>query len=136
MVSSHFSRILLTYKGKILLTFTENNPNALQNVLWHFIGGVKQKDKSEEETITKLVEKETSIKLVSIEFLSSQGFDNSTEHFYSAKLTDENVNNMERAEGQIINFFTLSEIEKLPLSISTQLFISKHKDLLENMRNS
>ena len=136
MISSHFSRILLTYKGKVLLTFTENDPNALQNVIWHFIGGLRQKNKSEEETITKLVEEETSIKLVSVEFLSSQNLDNSIEHYYCAKLTDEDVNNMKRAEGQLINFFTFSEIEKLPLSTSTKLFISKHRDFLENIRNS
>ena len=135
-MSSHFSRILLTYKGKVLLTFRESNPNALQNILWHFIGGMKQKDKSEEETITQLVERETSIKLVSVEFLSSESVENSIEHHYCAKLTDEDVNNMERGEGQLINFFTFSEIEKLPLSTSTKLFISKHRDFLENIRNS
>ncbi len=136
MISPHFSRILLTYKGKVLLTVTENNPNALQNVIWRFIGGMKQKNKSQEETITKLVEKETSIKLVSVEFLSSESVENSIEHHYCAQLTDEDVNNMERAEGQLINFFTFSEIEKLPLSASTKLFITKHRDFLENIRNS
>ena len=119
-----------------MLTFRESNPNALQNILWHFIGGMKQKDKSEEETITKLVERETSIKLVSVEFLSSESVENSIEHHYCAKLTDEDVNNMERAEGQLINFFTFSEIEKLPLSASTKLFITKHRDFLEKIHNS
>ena len=120
----------------MLLTVTENNPNALQNVIWHFIGGLKQKDKSEAETITRLVERETSIKLVSVEFLSSQSLDDSIEHYYSAKLTDEDVNKMERTEGQLINFFTSSEIERLALTSSTKHFISKHKELLENIRNS
>lgn len=135
MTSSHSSRILLTYKGKILLTVTENNPNALQNIIWHFIGGLRQKNKSEKETITRLVEQETSIKLVSVELLSSENLDDSIEHYYCAKLTDQDVNNMERAEGQLINFFTVSELEKLPLSTSTKHFISKHKDFLASIHN-
>ena len=117
----------------MLLTFKEKNPIVVQKAPWQFIGGLRQKNKSEEETITRIVERETSIKLESVEFLSSQSVDDSIEHFYSAKLTDKDVNNMERLEGQTINFFAVSEIEKLPLSSSTQLFIAKHRDFLESV---
>jgi ADP-ribose pyrophosphatase YjhB (NUDIX family) len=136
VINSHFTRILLTYKGKVLLTIKESHPNVLQKTFWHFIGGLTQKNKSEEETITKIVEKETSIKLESVELLSTQDTDTSTEYYYCAKLSDENVNNMQRAEGQLINFFAFSELDKLSLSNSTRQFISKHRDVLDNIRNN
>lgn len=126
-----FTFILLTYRGKILLTTQENNLIALKNFLWNFIGGVKEQNKSELETITKLVESETGIKLPSVHFLSKQRIKDITEYFYWAELTDDNVNNIERGEGRLINFYSFSEIKKLLLTDSTKLFISKHHDLLE-----
>ena len=130
-----FALILLTYKGKVLLTFQGDNSNVLNNAIWHFIGGIKQKNKSEIETITKLVERETGIKLASVDFLSKQSLKDISEHLYWAKLTDDNVNNMDRGEGQLINFYSVAELENLCLSTSTKHFISKHSELLKNIRN-
>ncbi|EKD64962.1 MAG: hypothetical protein ACD_50C00231G0006 [uncultured bacterium] len=126
-----FTFILLKYRGKILLTAKENNLIDLKNFLWNFIGGVKEQNKSELETIIKLVENETGIKLPSAHFLSRQRIKDITEYFYFAELSDDNVNNMERLEGRLISFYSFSEIKKLLLTDSTKLFISKHGDILE-----
>lgn len=108
------------------------NPNIITDAFWHFIGGLKLKNKSVQETAAKFVERETGIKLAGVDFLSIEELDDTEEYFYSAKLTDDNVNNMERANGQILNFFTLRELENLPLAAATKLFISKHRDKLES----
>ncbi len=131
-----FTSILLTYKGKVLLTFRESTPNIINNAIWHFIGGIKQKNKSEKETITKIIEKETGIKLTSVEFLLKQDIENITEHFYGAKLTDQDVNNMQRGEGQLINFYSISELKNLSLAPSTKHFISKYPELLEDFHRN
>lgn len=100
---------------------------------WSFIGGIKEKNKSFEETIYRDVERETSIRLNRVELVSDVLYNNSRKHFYFAKLTDENVNDMKRSEGQTLDFFSLRELERLNLSASTKFFVVKHRDLLEQV---
>lgn len=111
--------ILLTYKGKILLTHKNTNP-TLPN-FWSFLG-------------LKSAEKETSVKLKSVELLESDSY-KSGDSFYHATLSDDNVNNIKRNEGQTLNFFTLKEIKKLSLTTIAQEFLEKHEDFLQNNQN-
>lgn len=103
---------------------------------WSFIGGVKENNKSSEETIYRDVERETSIKLKGVELVSDVFYNNSRKHFYFAKLTDENVNDMKREDGQTLDFFNLRELDRLNLTASTKLFVVKHRDLLEQAYSS
>ena len=128
------SLILLTYKGKVLLMHRNVLPNILQINDWSFIGGTKEKNKSFEETIYKDVERETSIKLEKVELLSDPINSDNRKHFYHAKLTDKNVNDIKRGDGQTLDFFTLRELERLHLSESTKLFIVKYRNLLEQVQ--
>lgn len=108
-----------------------SSPLVIKDKLWCFIGGSKQKNKSVEDSISKLVEKETSVKLSSVEFLSTDLIDEQMSYFYHANLTDDNVNNIKRENDKIFNFFSFREIKKLTLTPATKLFISKHLDILE-----
>jgi ADP-ribose pyrophosphatase YjhB (NUDIX family) len=92
---------------------------------------IKEKNKSFEETIYRDVERETSIKLERVELLSDPINNDRRNHFYHAKLTDENVNDMKREDGQALDFFTFRELNRLNLSALTKLFVAKHRDLLE-----
>lgn len=131
------SLILLTYKGKVLLKLQNYTPaqqdkkTLAQQNIWCFISGSKEKNKSFEESISSSVERETSVRLRTIEFIASPLFNDIRKYFYHAKLTDENVNNINRSNGQILQFFTLKELEKLNLTVSTRLFIAEHRSLLE-----
>ena len=125
--------ILLTYKGKVLLMHRNTQPNILEIKDWCFIGGVKEKHKSFEETICRDVERETSIRLKEVELLSDGLYSDEKKHFYHAELTDENVNDIKRGEGQALDFFTLRELERLNLSPSTKLFVEKHWGLLKQI---
>lgn len=130
------SLILLTYKGKVLLMHRNSMPSLSKISDWSFIGGVKDKNKSSEETIYRDVERETSIKLERVELVSDVLYNNSRRHFYFARLTDENVNDMKREDGQTLDFFNLRELDRLNLSASTKLFVVKHRDLLEQVYSS
>ena len=124
--------ILLTYKGKVLLTMMRDSRQALlKQGTWSFICGLKEGNESLEESIVREVKGETHITLFGVEFLSSQLYEDRTNYLYHAALTDDNVNNIERDEGRSLDFFSVQELEKLPLTPSTKLFIEKHKDLLE-----
>lgn len=130
------SLILLTYKGKMLLMYRSNHPAVLAQKIWCLIGGQKEKNESFEEAIFRKVEREISIKLAKIEFLSSFLYGNKTEYLYHAILTDDNVNNIKRGDGQYLEFFTLQELGKLTLTASARLFTSKYKNLFEkNLSN-
>lgn len=114
--------ILLTYKGKALLMYKMNSPIDSKEHEWCFIGGRKDEKESFEEALTRRVEKEANIKIEDVEFVS--------ENCYHARLTDDNVNNIKRGEGQLLDFFTIGEVRKLHLSGPTQQFISKHAALI------
>jgi hypothetical protein len=88
---------------------------------WCCIGIDKKDNEKLEKTLTKIVEKETNIKIDRIEFVS--------DNYYHARLTDENVNNIQRDELQLLNFFTASEINNLALSSSTKQFLDQHQSL-------
>jgi len=119
---NHLSLILLTYKGKVLLMHKTNGPRDEENHPWSFIGETREKKESFENALARRVEKETGIKIENVEFVS--------ESCYHARLTDENVNNIQRAENQLLDFFSPKELDKLSLSKLTQQFISKLDSLV------
>jgi len=116
------SLILLTYKGKILLMHKQKSVIDEENHPWCFIGGIKGNKESFENALSRTVEKETGIKIENVEFVS--------EFCYHAKLTDDNVNKIQRAENQLLDFFTLKEVKKLFLSGETAKFIFNHARLI------
>ncbi len=116
--------ILLTYKGKALLLYRSENPLDQGQREWSFIEGIKGVEESFEQALFRKVEGEASIKIKGIEFISR--------HFYHARLTDDNVNSIVRGEGQLLNFFTLAELQKLSLSPSSREFVSNYGNLIGN----
>jgi len=116
------SLILLTYKGKALLMYKKSSPMDEEKHAWCFIGGIRENRESFENAMARKVEKEMGIKIEKVEFVS--------ESCYHARLTDDNVNKIKRAEGQLLDFFTLKEAGKLSLSSTTAQFISKHSALI------
>lgn len=116
------SLILLTYKGKALLMHKQKSVIDEEKHPWSFIGGIKENKESFEHAMSRRVEKEMGIKIENVEYVS--------ELCYHARLTDDNVNKIQRAENQLLDFFTLKELKNLFLSSLTVQFISKHSGLI------
>ena len=116
------SLILLTYKGKVLLMHKQKSVIDEEQHPWCLIGGIKGAKESFEKALSRRVENETGIKIDNIQFVS--------EFCYHAELTDDNVNNIQRKEHQLFDFFNPKELNKLFLSNSTQQFISDHGSLI------
>jgi len=114
--------ILLTYKNKVLLMHKSSSSIDKEKHPWCLIGGIKEEKESFENAMSRRVEKEMGIKVEKVEFVS--------ESCYHARLTDDNVNKIQRAENQLLDFFTLGEVKKLFLSNTTAQFISKHSALI------
>lgn len=118
--------IVLTYKRKILLKRQEELISANKNT-WSFI----EKPNGDENTILKQVEKEMNITIPYATFLITC-FDNIIKrNFYHAGLTDNNVNQIKRHDGQELSFFSMKEIEMLNLSESSKLLFRKYKNMIE-----
>lgn len=114
--------ILLTYKGKALLMYKTDSPIDVEKHEWCFINGKRNEKESFEQALSRKVEKEANIKVNEVELVS--------ENFYHARLTDDNVNQIKRGERQLLDFFTLRDMQKLHLEASTKSFISKFGNLI------
>jgi NADH pyrophosphatase NudC (nudix superfamily) len=124
MDNSSSCLILLTYKGKVLLMHKQESVIDQEKHPWCFISGVRAKKESFETTLLRRVEFEMGIKIENVEYVS--------DFCYHAKLTDDNVNKIQRRENQLLDFFSPKELRNLFLSHPTKEFISKHRDLIIN----
>lgn len=127
------SLILLTYKEKILLMSWNYDFNVGVQKTWCMIGGKKEHNESFEETIIRKIKEEMNIEVNSIKFLLISPSDDKNIYFYHGKLTDNNVNYIERAEGQELQFFDLKELDKLQLATSTNFFFAQHRNAVEEL---
>ena len=120
----------------------ENNPMILESQVllrksaWKFVGGIREANESFQEAIVKRVFSITGLKLNGIEHLSTITTDKERKYLYHAKLTDKDVNNIERANGFLLQFFTIKEIDLLTLSTTTQIFVDRHREFIENVNMS
>jgi len=127
------SLILLTYKEKILLMIRNYVFNSGVQKTWCMIGGEKGNKESFEKAITRCIKEEMNIKISDVKLLLVAPTDNKNTYFYHGKLTDNNVNFIERSEGQEIQFFDLKELGKLQLATSADFFFTKNRNIVEEL---
>jgi ADP-ribose pyrophosphatase YjhB (NUDIX family) len=127
------SLILLTYKEKILLMIRGYVFNSGLKKTWCMIGGEKKGNESFEKTIVRKVKEEMNIKIGDVKLLLIEPSDNKNTYIFHGKLTDSNVNLIERSEGQELQFFDLKELNKLQLATSADLFFTQNKNIVEDL---
>lgn len=126
------SLILLTYKEKILLMIRNYVFNSGLQKTWCMIGGEKAQDESCEKTIIRKIKEEMNIKISDIKLLLVSSTENKNTYFYHGKLTDNNVNFIQRAEGQELQFFNLKELGKLQLAPPADYFFTQNKNIVQD----
>ncbi len=127
------SLILLTYKEKILLMIRNYVFNSGMQKIWCMVGGEKGNNESFEKTITRCIKEEMNIEIGDVKLLSVLPTDGKNTYFFHGKLTDNNVNLIQRAEGQELQFFDLKELGKLQLAASANLFFTQNRTTLEEL---
>lgn len=100
---------------------------------WCMIGGKKENNESCEKTITRCIKQEMNIKINDVKLLLVSPAGDKNTYFYHGKLTDGNVNLIERSEGQELQFFDLEELDKLHLAASANLFFTQNKNIVEEL---
>ena len=124
--------IILTYKGKILLLQQDDVLNNLPHNDWHFIERIKEKNKTPQETIMREVKRQTEVKLSEVSFVARISRNGNMTYLFHARLNDNNVDNLKRDEGKLLQFFTLQELKRLRLKESTKLFLPEYSAIIEN----
>lgn len=127
------SLIFLTYKEKILLMIRNYVFNSGLKKIWCMVGGKKENNESFDKTITRKIKEEMNIKISNVKLLLISPSHDSDIHFYHGKLTDNDVNLIERAEGQELQFFNLKELDKLQLASSANFFFTRHRNTVEEL---
>ena len=127
------SLVLLTYKEKILLMIRNYVFNSGAQKTWCMIGGEKGSNESFEKTIVRKIKEEMNIEISEVKLLSVAPSDNKNTYFYHGKLTDSNVNFIERAEGLELQFFDIKELDKLQLATSADLFFTQNRGIVEEL---
>lgn len=120
----------------MLLLQQDNILPTPNNNAWHFINKLKSKNSTAEKTIIQEVHKETGIALESVELLATIPADDTMQYLFHARLSDKHVNNIERAEGRILQFFGLKELSKLHIHPSTNMFFQENKEMIETLSAS
>ena len=133
------SLVLLTYKGKILLRLQESDPTLIGNNritaksnVWSFIGATISKNKTIKESIVEKVKRSTSIQLTNINYVKGITQDKNI-HYFHAELSDNNINNIVRKDGEVMQFFTLNEIDGLTLSMPSREFVDNFGAEIANL---
>lgn len=127
------SLILLTYKEKILLMIRDYDLTSRLKKIWCMIGGKKENNESFEKAIIRKIKEEMNIEVSNVKLLLISLSYGKDIHFYHGKLTDNNVNRIERAEGQELQFFNLKELDKLHLAASANHFFTQHRSAVEEL---
>lgn len=97
--------VLVMYKNKVLLSASDM---PMQKNEWNFI-------------------KKSTIRINSSIFKNNYIENSARQMVYYVKLTDENVNSLTRRNGQRLEFYSLTEIEKLSLSKQAALLFTEFK---------
>lgn len=126
---------LLTYKGKVLLLSKHNKPDVLSYNPWQFIEKEKSKHFSELDTIVREILKETKIKITELIPVPKDSSSETPEYVFHAQLTDVNVNTIQRGDESLLQFYSLSELQKLNLQESAKNIFTKYKSTLELLMN-
>lgn len=101
--------------------------------IWCMVGGEKGNSESFEKAITRCIKEEMNIEIGDVKLLSVLPTDSKNTYFFHGKLTDSNVNLIERSEGQELQFFDLKELDKLQLAASADLFFTQNKSTVEEL---
>ena len=105
--------------------------------LWRLISGEKEDPESFEQAICRKIKHTTKLELTNIQLLSpaahNKGRPYKGKHFYHGELTDNDVNSIERREGQRLEFFTLVELEKLTLTEATHGLLNEYRNAVEKL---
>ena len=116
----------------MLLLSPDIPTSSVPQFSWGLICGRKTDLESSEQTIQRKIKHATKLDLKNIKLLTTKLL-NKDEYIYHGELSDSDVNSMQRREGQRLEFYTLEELTKLPLSEPCEGFMEDYKETVEEL---
>ncbi|HLL60920.1 MAG TPA: NUDIX domain-containing protein [Candidatus Nitrosocosmicus sp.] len=132
-INYNASLILLIHNDKVLLILRDKDPVINSPNCWCFPGGIKEENETFAEACKREVKEELGLTLQKVDFIKTILYEDRCKYYYVAKISDFEKLKIKLNEGQRYDFFTIDEIEELPLARSTKLFITECRDLLKNL---
>lgn len=128
--------VILAYKGKLLLFSHDIEIDDVTQNVWSFVGSRQLAKEKSENAIARIAKHTTNLDLKNITLMSSITNDKLTDNYYCAKLTDDQVNQIDRRSRQRLEFFKLSEINKLNLAAPTREFLAEYRKDIKELLDS
>lgn len=116
--------ILVTYKGKILLV-AQDLIFKTEDTRWGFIDAIKSRGS------VKMLQKDITLPVQ----IKPNDLDPNSLYFH-LKLTDDNVNSIQRSGAYRLEFYRLNEIDKLLLSDTTSDILKNHHEEIQALLSS
>ena len=96
--------------------------------IWNFIECRKEANRTHAESIISRIKSDIGITINHVELVSCEVAEAQKIYYYCGQLTDRNVNEIRRREYQLVNFFSMKEVDELILGTSAHSFWQKHKN--------
>lgn len=132
-ISQQVATAIVTYKGKILLLLRDDNIGIKDPGMWQLPGGGIEEGETPEEAVRRELKEEICVTPKNIRFL---GEPETGIFVYHAILFPEEVAQVVKGdEGKELSFFSLLEMENLPLTRKLRATLSVQKSLFESLLN-
>lgn len=129
--NNSLSFILLTYKSKLLLVVPDFDPSGMIEPVWVLMNTTSTASSKKKLLDQVLFETHLSFHNENVQIDTYKPSENAT--VYHVRLTDQNVNNIQRRDRQKLEFFTFKELAKLRLSDSTRDLFNEHSALFQEL---
>ena len=138
MTLKHGAKAFVIYNKKILLILRDNKPDIPNPNTWNFPGGGIEEGEAPLETLKRELQEEISIIPKDIHWLGKTTYYNKVSVYRYIVWLDQNEYEdlILGDEGQRMEFFDLSEVIKLKLSLQTRQYIEKTYEQIEDFINN
>jgi 8-oxo-dGTP diphosphatase len=138
MTLKHGAKAFVIYNQKILLILRDNKPDIPNPNTWNFPGGGIEEGEEPLETLKRELEEEISIIPKNIHWLGKTTYVNQVSVYRYIIWLDQNEYEELKLgdEGQRMEFFNLSKVIKLKLSLQTRQYIEKTYQQIEAFINN
>jgi len=129
--SQQVATAIVTYNGKVLLLQRDYNTGIKDPGMWQLPGGGVEEGETPEQAVRREMKEEIGVTPKNVRFL---GEPQTGIFVYHAVLLPEEVAKIVKGdEGKDLSFFTLPEMEELPLTKKLRTTLSVQKGLFESL---
>ncbi|MDO8498742.1 MAG: NUDIX domain-containing protein [bacterium] len=126
------SHALVVHKNKFLFLLRDNKPEITYPNCWSLLGGGGEEGETPEETLLRELKEEANLEPQNFQLLFK--FSDREKYLYIVYLENEEVKKIKLGdEGQKLDFFTLDELDTIPLTLGLNKYLERFKPFLKGL---